>query len=61
MKFISVGTKSIRVDKIEAITQYRNELIIHCPHNTYTVYYSTREDAQEAHAIVLKQLENNLL
>lgn len=59
MKFISLGTKSIRADRIEAITQYRNELTIHCPHNAYTVYYSTVEDAQEAHAIVLKQLKNN--
>lgn len=61
MNFITFGNKSVRADLIEAVTQYRNELTIQCPHHAYTVYYSTTEDAQEGHATVLKQLEDNHL
>lgn len=60
MKFLSLGSKSIRIDKIEAITCYLNELIVHCSNNQYVIYYSTALDAQEAYANALKILEREV-
>ena len=57
MKFITIGSKSIRIDQIEAVIRYRNELTIHCSKNGYTIYYDKIETAEKAHAEVLAKLE----
>ena len=57
MKFITIGSKSIRADQIEAVTCYTDELTIHCSKNDYTIYYDTVETAQKAYKEVLAKLE----
>ena len=58
MKFIEFGTKAVRIDKIEGVTLYRNEVSIQTANNRYTCYYSTNEKAEQVyHEIIEKLIE----
>jgi hypothetical protein len=57
MKFIKFGSKSVKVDSVEAVTTYMNEVTIHTIHNSYTVYYNNTEQAQHTYQRIVKELE----
>ena len=57
MKFIKFGSKSVKVDNIEAVTTYLDQVTIHTIHNTYTVYYNNKDQAQHTYQRIVKELE----
>lgn len=57
MRFIKFGSKSVKVESIEAVTTYREQVTIHTAHNSYTVYYNNAEQAQHTYQRVIKELE----
>ena len=57
MRFIKFGSKSVKVDNIEAVTTYMEQVTIHTIHNTYTVYYNNQEQAQHTYQRIVKELE----
>lgn len=57
MKFIKFDSKSVKVDNIEAVTIYMNEVTVHTMHNSYTVYYNNQEQAQHTYQRIVKELE----
>lgn len=57
MKFIKFGSKSVRVDNVEAVTTYMDQVTIHTVHNSYTVYYNNAEQAQHSYNRIIKELE----
>ncbi len=57
MKFIKFGSKSVKVESIEAVTTYMDQVTIHTERNGYTTYYKNKETAQEAYAHIMKELE----
>ena len=56
MEFIEFGTKAVRIDKIEGVTLYRNEVSIQTANNRYTCYYQTNEIAEQVYQEILKKL-----
>ena len=58
MRFIKFGLKSIKVESIEAVTTYVDQVTVHTERNSYTVYYNNKETAQEAYAQIIKVLED---
>ena len=56
MKFIEFGTKAVRIDKVEWVTLYRNEVSIQTANNRYTCYYQTHKDAEQAYQEILDKL-----
>ena len=57
MRFIKFGSKSVKVDSIEAVTTYMEQVTIHTIHNTYTVYYNNKDQAQHAYQRIVEELE----
>ena len=58
MRFIKFGNKSVKVESIEAITTYTNEVTVHTTRNSYTVYYNNTDQAQHAYQRIVKELED---
>ena len=58
MRFIKFGSKSVKVDNIEAVTTYREQVTVHTTHNSYTVYYNNAEQAQHTYQRIIKELED---
>lgn len=58
MRFIQFGFKSVKVESIEAVTTYMEQVTIHTERNSYTTYYKNQETAQQAYAQIIKELEN---
>lgn len=56
MEFLGFATKAVRMDKIEGVTLYRNEVTVHTEHNKYTSYYNTNEIAEKAYQEILEKL-----
>lgn len=59
MRFIKFGSKSVKVESIEAVTTYVDQVTIHTERNSYTTYYKNKETAQEAYAQIVKALEDD--
>lgn len=57
MRFVKFGSKSVKVDNIEAVTTYMEQVTIHTTHNSYTVYYNNKEQAQHTYQRIVKELE----
>ena len=57
MRFIKFGSKSVKVESIEAVTTYMDQVTIHTERNSYTTYYNNKATAQEAYAQIIKTLE----
>ena len=57
MKFIKFGSKSVRVDIVEAVTTYMEQVTVHTTHNSYTVYYKNKEQAEHTYQRIVKELE----
>lgn len=57
MRFIKFGFKSVKVDSIEAVTTYMEQVTIHTIHNTYTVYHNNKDQAQHTYQRIVKELE----
>ena len=55
--FIQFGTKAVRMDKIEGVTLYRNEVTVYTATNHYTCYYDTNQTAQNVYHNLLEKLE----
>ena len=58
MKFIAVGTKSIRADLIEAIQVFASKITIFCQGGSqYTTYFDSCQQAKEEKQRVIAELE----
>jgi hypothetical protein len=57
MRFIKFGSKSVKIESIEAVTTYLDQVTIHTERNSYTTYYKNRETAQQAYAQIIEELE----
>ena len=57
MKFIKFDSKSVKVDNIEAVSTYMEQVTVHTVHNTYTVYYNNQYQAQQTYQRIVKELE----
>lgn len=59
MRFIKFGSKSVKADNIEAVTTYAEQVTVHTIHNTYTVYYNNKDQAQNAYQRIVEELESD--
>ena len=57
MRFIKFGSKSVKVESVEAVTIYVNEVTIHTERNRYTTYYQDIKTAKEDYARIIQELE----
>lgn len=58
MKFIAVGTKSIRADLIEAIQVFASTMTIFCQGSSqYTTYFDSGKQAKEEKQRIITELE----
>ena len=58
MKFITVGTKSIRADLIEAVQVFISEMTIFCQGGSqYTTYFDSSKQAKEEKQRIIAELE----
>ena len=59
MEFIRFGSKSVKKANIEAVSTYMDQVTIHTVHNSYTVYYNSRETAKDAYDKIMLELEKD--
>ena len=57
MRFVNFGSKSVKVDNIEAVTTYMEQVTIHTTRNTYTVYYNNKDQAQHTYQRIIQEVE----
>lgn len=58
MKFVTLGNKSVRADRIEAVQMYANTVTIYCINgNQYIYHFNNQNDAKAARDKILAELE----
>ena len=60
MKFVLLGNKSVRADRVEAVQIFADAVTIYCIGGSqYTYYYNSPNEAKLARDHIIAELEKN--